>query len=44
MSPLTSWQTPDGAFNVERLAGVDASGNVLVFLLVPDWRATESIG
>jgi hypothetical protein len=40
---LTSWQTPDGPFNVEHLAGVDSDGNVVVFFWSPqaDWQAVE---
>jgi hypothetical protein len=29
--PVTSWQTPNGPFNVEHLAGVSAVGDVIVF-------------
>jgi hypothetical protein len=41
--PLTSWQTPDGPFIVEHLAGVDGSGNVFVFFWSPrqDWQAVN---
>ena len=27
VTPVTSWQTKNGPYNVEHLAGVDASGN-----------------
>jgi len=39
-SPLTSWQTPDGQYNVEHLAGMNSSGDVLVFFWSPrqDWQ------
>jgi len=42
-APLTSWQTPDGPYNVEHLGGVDASGNVVVFFWSPraEWQAVE---
>jgi hypothetical protein len=42
-APLTSWQTADGPYNVEHLAGVDADGNVVVFFWSPraDWQAVE---
>jgi hypothetical protein len=40
---LTSWQTPDGPYNVEHLAGSDAAGNVFVFFWSPraDWQAVN---
>ncbi|HEX3532212.1 MAG TPA: hypothetical protein VH988_34560 [Thermoanaerobaculia bacterium] len=39
--PLTSWQTPNGPFNVEHLAGVTPAGDVIVFVWSPahDWQA-----
>ena len=42
-APLTSWQTPDGPYIVEHLAGVDGDGNVVVFYWSPraDWQAVE---
>ena len=42
-APLTSWQTPDGAFNVEHLGGVDAAGNAVVFFWSPstNWQLVE---
>jgi hypothetical protein len=42
-APLTSWQTPDGSFNVEHLAGVDGNGKVVVFFWSPraDWQAID---
>jgi hypothetical protein len=43
VGPLTSWQTPDGPFLVEHLAGVDANGNGIVFFWSPraDWQAVN---
>src|SRR5205814_1751101 len=40
---LTSWQTPNGPFNVEHLAGVSASGHVLTFWWSPvhDWQFVD---
>jgi len=42
-SPLTAWQTQDGPYLVEHLAGADASGNVLVFWWSPrqDWQVVD---
>jgi photosystem II stability/assembly factor-like uncharacterized protein len=42
-SPLTAWQTQDGPFLVEHLAGTDANGNVLVFWWSPrqDWQVVD---
>jgi hypothetical protein len=42
-SGVTSWQVPDGRFIVEHLAGVDASGHLLVFFWSPraDWQAVD---
>ena len=41
--PVTSWQTPDGPYTVEHLAGVDASGDLFVFFWSPraDWQAVN---
>ena len=41
--PLTSWQTPNGPFNVEHLAAVDAAGHLLVFWWSPahDWQVVD---
>jgi hypothetical protein len=41
--PVTSWQTPNGPFNVEHLAGVSAAGDVVVFFWSPqhDWQAVN---
>ena len=41
--PLTSWQTPNGPYNVEHLAGVNAAGEVIVFWWSPahDWQAVN---
>jgi hypothetical protein len=33
--PLTRWQTPDGPFTVEHLAGVNPAGELLVFYWLP---------
>jgi hypothetical protein len=40
---VTSWQTPDGPFIVEHLAGVDAGGHLVVFWWSPraDWQAVD---
>ena len=35
IGPLTSWQTPDGPYIVEHLAGVSPTGDVLVFFWSP---------
>jgi M6 family metalloprotease-like protein len=42
-SPVTSWQTPDGPFNVEHLAGMSINGDLLVFYWSPrqDWTAVN---
>jgi hypothetical protein len=42
-SPATSWQTPDGPYNVEHLAAVNPSGDLLVFYWSPqhDWQAVN---
>ena len=42
-SPLTSWQTPDGSYNVEHLAGINVQGEVLVFYWSPrhDWQVVN---
>jgi hypothetical protein len=42
-SPLTSWQTPDGPYNVEHLAGMSPTGDVLVFFWSPrhDWQVVN---
>jgi hypothetical protein len=41
--PLTSWQTPNGPYNVEHLAGISPSGHALVFLWSPvhDWQFVD---
>jgi hypothetical protein len=41
--PVTSWQTPNGPFNVEHLAGVNGAGDVIVFFWSPqhDWQAVD---
>jgi hypothetical protein len=41
--PLTSWQTPNGPFNVEHLAGINPAGEVIVFVWSPahDWQAVN---
>jgi M6 family metalloprotease-like protein len=38
---VTSWQTPNGPYTVEHLAGRDGAGNLLVFWWSPahDWQA-----
>lgn len=38
-NPLTSWQIPDGPFNVEHLAGMTPQGDVQVIYLT-DWQST----
>src|SRR5205823_11919714 len=42
-SSLTSWQTPNGPFNVEHLAGMSPNGDVLVFYWSPqhDWQVVN---
>jgi hypothetical protein len=44
--PVTSWQTPDGPFNVEHLAGMSPSGDLLVFFWSPqaDWQKVNVTG
>jgi hypothetical protein len=41
--PLTSWQTPNGPYNVEHLAAADAAGHLLVFWWSPahDWQVVD---
>src|SRR5690348_5487788 len=41
--PLTSWQTPSGAFLVEHLAGMSLNGDVIVFYWSPqhNWQAVN---
>jgi hypothetical protein len=41
---VTSWQTPDGPFNVEHVAGVDENGSAVVFFWSPqaDWQAVDA--
>ncbi len=41
--PLTSWQTKDGQYTVEHLAGMNSSGDLLVFFWSPqqDWQAVN---
>ena len=43
VGPLTSWQTPNGPFTVEHLAGRDANGHLIVFWWSPphDWQAID---
>ncbi len=43
IGPVTAWQTPDGPFNVEHLAGMDPGGDLLVFYWSPrhDWQAVN---
>lgn len=43
VTPVTSWQTKNGPYNVEHLAGVDPSGNLIVFWWSPqhDWQAVN---
>lgn len=43
VGPLTSWQTPNGPFNVEHLAGRDANGHLIVFWWSPqhDWQSID---
>ncbi len=40
VGPVTSWQTPNGPYNVEHLAGQSPTGDLLVFYWSPqhDWR------
>ncbi|MBA2806490.1 hypothetical protein E0500_003215 [Streptomyces sp. KM273126] len=40
---LTSWQVPDGSSVAERLGGVDANGNVVLFYSspAPNWSAMD---
>jgi hypothetical protein len=42
-SPVTSWQTPNGPFLVEHLAGTSPQGDLLVFWWSPqhDWQALD---
>ncbi len=39
----TSWQTPNGPFNVEHLAAISPAGDLLVFFWSPehDWQAVS---
>jgi hypothetical protein len=41
--PLTSWQSSDGIFNVEHLAGASPTGDLLLFSWTPatDWRVVN---
>src|SRR2546426_711841 len=41
--PVTSWQTPDGPFNVEHVAGMSPNGDLLVFYWSPrhDWQVVN---
>jgi hypothetical protein len=43
VDPVTSWQTPDGPFIVEHLAGMGINGNLLVFYWSPrqDWTVVN---
>lgn len=40
VGPVTNWQTQDGPFTVEHLAGVSPSGDLLIFFWSPraDWQ------
>jgi hypothetical protein len=41
--PLTNWQTPDGPFTVEHIAGVSPNGDLLVYFWSPaaDWQVVN---
>jgi M6 family metalloprotease-like protein len=41
--PVASWQTPDGPYNVEHLAGMSPNGDLLVFYWSPraDWQVVN---
>lgn len=44
VGPVTSWQTRDGSYNVENLAGRNPGGELIVFYWSPrngDWRAVN---
>lgn len=43
LGAVTSWQTPDGSYNVEHLAGANPSGDLIVFYWSPakDWQAVN---
>ena len=43
VTPVTSWQTPNGPYNVEHLAGISPNGDVLVFIWSPahDWQVVN---
>jgi hypothetical protein len=43
VGPVTNWQTQDGPFTVENLAGVSPSGDLLVFFWSPraDWQVVN---
>ena len=43
ISALTSWQTKNGPYNVEHLAGIDVQGNVFVFWWSPqhNWKSVN---
>ncbi len=45
-SPVTSWQTPNGPYNVEHLAGMSPTGDLLVFWWSPkhDWQSVNVSG
>jgi hypothetical protein len=42
-SPVTSWQTADGPYTVEHLAGTTSGGDLIVFFWSPrhDWQAVN---
>lgn len=42
-SPVTSWQTKNGPYNVEHLAGISPSGDLFAFWWSPahDWQAVN---
>jgi hypothetical protein len=43
VGPVVNWQTPDGPYTVEHLAGVAPDGRLLVFFWSPraDWQAVD---
>ncbi len=43
VGPVVNWQTPDGPFIVEHLAGVSADGDLVIFFWSPraDWQAVN---
>ena len=46
IGPVTSWQTPNGPYNVEHLAGMSPTGDLLVFWWSPkhDWQSVNVSG